>query len=144
MLATWKDSYCTGHVLVDAQHREIFELVNQLSEAIVARRGQALVGEVLGRLERYAAEHFAEEEQLMRRSCYPDLARHAAIHQGFRAQVAELTREFRSGSLVLPLTLCQFVLEWLGGHIKTEDQALVAWLRGEGARYEAAARAART
>lgn len=143
MLATWKDSYCTGHVLVDAQHREIFDLVNQLSDAIVARRGHELVGDVLGRLERYAEEHFAAEEQLMRRASYPDLVRHIGLHEAFRVEVTELASAFRSGELVLPLTLCHFVLEWLREHIRAEDLALVAWLHGEGARYEAAARAAR-
>lgn len=131
MLAKWKDDYCTGHVLVDDQHRELFALVNALSEAIVARRGREMVGPALDRLVAYASEHFAAEERLMRTSCYPGLAAHARIHEEFRAQVVRLSRDYARGEIVLPLTLSQFVLDWLGIHIKGEDQRLVAWLRQE-------------
>jgi hemerythrin len=131
MLAKWKDDYCTGHVLVDAQHRELFELLNAFSEAIVARRGREMVGPALARLVEYASEHFAAEERLMRTSCYPGLASHVHIHEEFRAQVQKLARDYDRGEVVLALTLSQFMLDWLALHIKGEDQRLVRWLRQE-------------
>lgn len=133
MIATWKDDYCTGHALVDAQHREIFQLVNQFAEAVGARRAHALVRPVLDRLIGYVEEHFAEEERLMRRACFPGAAQHARLHRDFRAKVEELVQAYRQGDLVLPLTLSQFLLEWLREHIQVEDLTLVRWLREEAA-----------
>lgn len=132
MLVRWRDEYATGHDVVDNQHRELFALVNALSDAIVARRGRNMVRPALQRVIEYAGEHFATEERLMRRSCYPDVAGHVAFHRAFQERVEGLSRSFAVGELVLPLTLSQFLLGWLEEHIKKEDQRLVRWLK-EGA-----------
>lgn len=129
MIAKWDEKYCTGHVLVDAQHREIFALTRELVEAIVEKRGRTVIGEAMTRIDLYVQEHFTEEERLMRRSCFPRLEHHAGLHQAFRARAAELSRAFHAGELVLPLTVSQFLVNWLDTHIRTEDQALVQWLR---------------
>ena len=128
MIATWKADYCTGHIAVDGQHREIFRLVNQFSEAVATRRARALMRPVIDRLVSYVAEHFEEEERLMRRAGFPDRTAHAAAHAAFGAQVQEVARAYQAGELVLPITLSQFMLDWLDGHIKVSDQALVEWL----------------
>lgn len=130
MFALWKDAYRTGHDAVDRQHRALFLLINEFTEAIAARRGQPLVDRVLDRILAYVEEHFAEEEALMRRAAFPGLAQHQAIHQAFRAEAGALAAAYRAGRLVLPLTLSQFLVGWLKGHIEVEDRAIVDWLRG--------------
>lgn len=129
MFAVWKDAYCTGHHLVDGQHRELFLLINEFTGAIAARRGRELVTPVLDRILAYVEEHFEVEEELMRRTGFPGLAQHQAIHRVFRAQTASLAEAYRAGRLVLPLTLSQFLVGWLKGHIEVEDRAIVDWLR---------------
>lgn len=129
-MVRWRDEYASGDEQVDAAHRELLDMINELTEGIITRRGRALVEPVLLRLVAYAHQHFDEEEALMRRTGYPGAARHAAIHAEFRAKADELARGYRNGTVVLPLTLSQFLLAWFDGHLRTEDLMLVRWLRG--------------
>lgn len=129
MFAVWKDAYRTGHHLVDDQHQELFRLINEFARAIAAGRGRALVTPVLDRILDYVEVHFEAEEALMRRTGFPALAQHRAIHRAFRAETSSLAAAYRAGRLVLPITLSQFLVGWLKGHIEVEDRALVDWLR---------------
>lgn len=125
----WKREYCSGDALLDRQNRELVNLAHDLSEAIQAGRGRAALFDVLDRLSRYARSHFVEEEWLMRCTGYPGLEPQVAQHRLFQAQAAELERGYRSGLVVLPLTLSHFLMAWLDGHLKVEDQHFAAWLR---------------
>jgi hemerythrin-like metal-binding protein len=129
-MVRWRDEYASGDEQVDAAHRELLRMINELTEGIITRRGRALVEPVLLRLVAYAHQHFAEEEALMRRTGYPGAARHAAVHDQFRAKADELAAGFRNGTVVLPLTLSQFLMAWFDGHLRTEDLQLIRWVRG--------------
>ncbi len=63
--AEWDAALETGFQLVDAQHRDLFALVNELHDAILAHNDVAVLGGVLYRLQRYTAVHFHDEEALM-------------------------------------------------------------------------------
>ncbi len=129
MGARWDERYGTGHAELDRQHRALFEMVGQLGEAIVERRGQATAARLLERLGGFAESHFATEERLMRWTFYPAMSRHVAAHRGLRKRLGELLAGYSTGELVLPLTLCQFLMAWLDEHLRGEDQELAAWLR---------------
>jgi hemerythrin-like metal-binding protein len=129
----WSDSYLTGNPLVDQQHRGLFVLISSVRRAVRERRARPLVLPALQQLRRYVDEHFEAEERLMRASGYPGLAVHRAAHAEMRARTAELSRGFLEGELVLPLTLSQFLGDWIVEHIRKEDLALARWLADQGA-----------
>lgn len=73
---TWEDTFKTGNPSVDAQHIELFAMINTLHDAIVARRGSEVLGPTLDKLGAYVVKHFQNEEALMRAKRYPGYADH--------------------------------------------------------------------
>ena len=63
----WKDSYSIGVQEIDAQHRRLFSLADELHSAMNAGKGKVVLEQVLQNLITYTKSHFAGEERLMQR-----------------------------------------------------------------------------
>ena len=129
--ALWSNAYATGHPEVDRQHQRLFGMINELHEAMSHGRGRAALGPVMKDLAAYTLEHFATEEALMRATGFPDLERHIDKHEALARQVSELLLRFSEGYLTIPNTLARFLAEWLKHHIREEDIAFIAWMKGQ-------------
>ena len=127
-VAKWDDSFKTGHRTVDHQHEELFRLVNNLHDAIVANKAKEFLGPTLDRLAQYTIDHFQAEEALMDRVSYPDRGAHKAKHAALASDVKDLKEKFSSGRAVLSITLSSFLADWLRHHIKQEDMALIKFV----------------
>jgi len=79
-------------------------------------------GEVLSRMANYAVVHFTDEEALMRSIDYPGLGDQQRMHQEFVAEVGRMSEEWRSGGMLLPLTVAMFLRGWLATHIGDEEE----------------------
>jgi hemerythrin len=121
-LVEWSGALSVGIDEIDAQHRTLIDLVNELNNAIEERHGNAAVGDVLLRLEEYTRIHFAVEEGLMRVLGYPDLAAHKREHARLTEQLAELRGRFDAGRTALGFELMHFLKRWLTSHIMESDQ----------------------
>ena len=119
----WSDALSVGIDEIDAQHRGLVALLNQLNDAIEHRHGNAAVGAILARLEEYTRVHFAVEESLMRLLGYPDLDAHKREHEQLVEQLADLRRRFDAGKTALGFELMHFLKVWLTKHIMASDQA---------------------
>lgn len=64
-MITWDDSMTTGVPEIDAQHKELFEKMNEFAEALACGKGRAETGEMLDFLQFYAQWHFQREETCM-------------------------------------------------------------------------------
>lgn len=126
---TWDPSLETGNAAVDKQHRSLFDLLNELHDAIVNARGVDVQGEVLARMTDYAAVHFASEEALMRSINYPGLHEQQQMHEEFVAEVNRMSSDWRSGGTLLPITVAMFLREWLTKHIRNEDGKIGEFIR---------------
>lgn len=129
MFAKWDDKYLTGHMTVDSQHKHLFTLVNDLHEAIVAGKGREAQGKALEALATYCVEHFATEETLMQERGYPGYPEHKRKHDELTTKATDLIAGYKTGKLVLPMTLSTFLADWIRHHIGEEDQKLIAWLK---------------
>ena len=65
----WSESYVTGLVEVDGQHKRLVEIINKFGQAIAQAENisDPEVDAAFQQLLAYAAEHFAQEEALMLR-----------------------------------------------------------------------------
>lgn len=131
----WDPALETGDATIDAQHKTLFDLVNQLRDAAVEGRANEAVTEVLERLVHYVETHFAEEQRLMARSGYPvdELVAHVAAHTALTAQTADIVEQQRRGELTTILPLTEFLVEWLRTHIRQIDRKFVDFVRVQGA-----------
>jgi hemerythrin len=133
----WTEALSTGIETIDSQHREIFDAVNSLIDAIEAGEGEKGTAEILAYLDGYVSHHFALEELHMLRHGYPGYGGHRKAHQDFAEDFLLLQETFREGGAP-PLLVREVrirVCEWLVEHIGHVDRALGAFLlarrRGE-------------
>jgi len=133
-LLIWGAMFEVGIRDIDAQHRRLFDLANQLADAIRVGKGREITGEVLTDLLRYTQTHFSFEEQLMRQYGYPAAAEHRQRHQDLVQQVIEFRRRFKAGDVYVVSEALQFFTEWLSSHIMNIDKAFARDLKSKGVR----------
>ena len=130
MMVEWTPDLAVGNAEIDGQHKELFERVNTLLEAMREGRGRGEVHQTLDYLERYVVFHFGAEERLMARAGYPQLTVHQHLHAEFIAELAQWKAELENGStLSLTLELQRKLTDWLQNHIGRADRSLATFLR---------------
>jgi hemerythrin-like metal-binding protein len=127
-IAIWTPNLETGNPTVDAQHKTLFAMVNDLHHGIIQGQGRETMGPILKKLAKYAVDHFGTEEGFMKQTGYPNRLRHKGKHDALTAQVVDLLKAWDAGE-ALPSTLSKFLAEWVSHHIKEEDMELVAWIK---------------
>ncbi len=131
-LFQWKPSYSVKVVAMDNQHKKLFDLVNELHEAMGSGHGKDVAGDVLYRLIDYTVHHFSAEERLMEKHKYPQLPAHRAAHKALTDKVVAFKKEFDAGTGNVTLELMTFLQEWLRSHIQTIDQRYSDFLNAQG------------
>jgi diguanylate cyclase (GGDEF)-like protein/hemerythrin-like metal-binding protein len=76
----WNASFCSGNHLIDTQHRELFNISNELLEAILSARPDGEISAIATRLLDDVAQHFHDEEAILELVNFPGLRHHAEEH----------------------------------------------------------------
>ncbi|HEY5672108.1 MAG TPA: bacteriohemerythrin [Malonomonas sp.] len=118
----WDDRLNTGISLVDKQHRKLVELINQLFQCMKDGGDRMLLGSIIDELVDYTVTHFRAEEEMMKRTNYPDLENHKRIHQEFVAKVGSTLTKLKNGERVAPADMYKFLKDWLINHIEQQDR----------------------
>jgi hemerythrin len=131
-LFTWNDSYSVKVNLCDTQHQKLFAIMNELADAMRVGKGSSVVSRTVGELLQYTRTHFQQEEALLRRANYPQLAAHQEMHRRFVADVESLDRETRDGHTANSVAVLNMLRNWLVNHIQKTDKAYSAHLNAAG------------
>lgn len=127
-LVSWDEAKQTGIPSIDAQHKRLFALVNELDTAICLQSGSAVVPRLLGDLLAYTREHFAHEEQLMSTYGFPGYEKHKGEHDRFVARVEQLRAELPGRDPASPERVMGTLEEWLRYHMLETDRGYVDFL----------------
>ena len=122
----WSEEFELGCPQIDAQHKRLFELVNNLVKACTEGYDRSILNETLDFLVNYTVEHFKDEEEFQLRYNYPGFERHKQLHEDFKVIVGEKVQEFKeSGSTTdLSSSVNKVVVHWLINHIQREDKEI--------------------
>ena len=120
-IVAWQDAYALDLPEIDAQHQVLFDLMNALWNAIIARASADDTLALVRELERYTIVHFTEEETFMRRAGYSGFDAHKHAHDRFVARVAEEKSRIEAGT-PFGLEILHFLKDWLVQHILVEDR----------------------
>ena len=126
-LLVWKPDYALGIPAVDHEHRELFDLVNDLHASLFEPDSEATVMDFLGELFSKISSHFALEEKLMRDGRYAELPGHKEDHERLLDEIRDLMDDYEDGGHV---DLDRFALKlerWFSVHFSTHDAALHRW-----------------
>ena len=112
---------------INDDHLEEARLLNELAEAVDAlRRGGGSAVAVAGRfadLDVHTREHFAREEDAMRRADFPPYPVHKGEHDRVLAEMSAEGRRFqdRADAARLWTYVSETVPAWFVGHIQSMD-----------------------
>ena len=130
----WSDVLSVGIEEIDAQHKVLVGLVNEMHEAIHQRHGSEVVGDILEQLADYTRIHFAVEESLMRILGYPGYEEHKLEHEELIQHVHELQHKVETGKTSIGFELMLFLKGWLTNHIMESDQQYAEFFIEAGAK----------
>lgn len=120
-LLVWNESISVNHADMDADHRNLFKIINNLCEAMRMGQGETVLEKMLTNLEDYSKNHFSREEQFLRESNHPDLSIQIQQHKLFSDKVLDYKKVFQSGDKIIALEMLQFLSDWLVNHIIKVD-----------------------
>jgi hemerythrin len=131
-LIQWESKYSVGVSILDNQHMILFDLMNELHNAMLKGKAHSLTGPILYKLLEYANEHFSAEEEMLATAQYPGLADHRLKHQEIKKQVNDYTARMERGEITINIHLMEFLRDWLTDHLMKVDQEYSLWLHNHG------------
>lgn len=141
------DSLRIGYTVIDDQHAWLFELAARVSrivgtcalddaplggdvvESCQPRVEDAAADALYGLID-YAAEHFSDEEAIMREAHYPLASVHAALHADLARRLAGFVFKYVNGDGSSAEEIVIFFIDWLTDHIMREDRQFAEWFVG--------------
>ena len=142
MRFVWSAELETGVRAIDLQHEELVGMLNELQDAHAAGSAQAVLNDVLRRLDAYITFHFATEESLMA-DLPPQVAHaeaHLQQHRLFIEQVTQLRQQALNAGPETMGQLLDYLTGWLYEHILKTDRKLAALLNARVAQSKESAR----
>ena len=121
MRAEFDETLVTGNDMIDSQHKELIDRINQLLERAV---------KMLDYLLDYTVFHFEAEEKLQEEIQYPGIQEHKAKHAEFKQAVKELQEMLEEEEGPTDAFVAQVqknVVDWLYDHIKGFDRSVAEY-----------------
>jgi hemerythrin len=128
-LFKWTKAHAVFIPQMDADHRNLFQMADDLHRAILAGADATRLQEMLRALIAAAEDHFAYEERLMRDSRYPGREWHERQHQTVRKRIAQFLPRFEGWESDAAILLLEFLSGWLKEHTALTDRMLAAHVR---------------
>ncbi len=128
-LLDWTDELSVEDDELDAEHKKLVDLLNELYHAMRSGKGNAVLGEILKKVGDYTTEHFKHEEHICAMCKFPDLAAHRAAHKRLLDEVSALQRRFESGAMLLSVETLDFLQRWVADHIVQQDKQYTPYVK---------------
>ena len=123
----------TGNALIDSEHRQLFDAVNNLMDACSQGQGRTQIQSTATFLSNYVVKHFQDEENLQTKHKYPGYPAHKTFHDGYRHQLNDKAQQLlKEGPTVKALGDLNQVVGVLVSHIRTEDKRLARYIKEQG------------
>lgn len=127
----WDHTLELGHEALDADHRHLVALVNQLAEGIVNKLAKEAYDAALDDFFAHIRAHFGMEERLMAACSYPHAEEHHAEHVKLIKDALDYRAKF-DASAEPSVSLLYFFDQWLTRHIRASDRELARYIAGKG------------
>lgn len=126
-----KDLECQN-ALIDSEHKQLLDAVNNLLDACSQGKGRKAVEPTMNFLLNYVDTHFAHEEQLQAQEGYPNLESHKKFHTEYTKKLRAIASAMTASEASLAdLGQLNTHIAALVTHIRTEDKRLGAFIGGK-------------
>ena len=114
-----------GYDLIDCDHDEFIDLLNQLDSA-----SNGDFPALFQQLHEHTEQHFDRENQLMMQFAYPGEIEHKGDHQRVLGEFRQFKTRVNKGMITFGRSFVRERLpQWFGLHVTTMDTALAAHIR---------------
>jgi hemerythrin len=112
----WDNSFSVANEEIDNQHKMLFDLANSIGDDLNQQR----IKKIIMDLYKYTREHFAAEEQMMKRISYPKFEEHKELHKDLITKLNTISAQpFEDDESVYDFIT--FMYDWLTHHILNKD-----------------------
>lgn len=126
------DDYRTGVETIDYEHEKLVNYLNNIINATkMGDAGRLLIEINLDELISYTGFHFKNEEALMEKFGFPDLANHKIAHEKLKKMALDYKKRFDEGHEITS-DLVLFLQNWLILHIKGTDRKYIPLFKKNG------------
>ena len=123
-LLEWRPDYSVGNAAIDAEHREMIELINDIYAQLESDPDAGLIEQGLGDIFTAISMHFALEERFMLNAAYDEYDAHKADHEELLDQLRDLMDEYVADPKLGAVLLEQGLSDWFSVHFATFDARL--------------------
>ncbi|MBN2714767.1 MAG: diguanylate cyclase [Deltaproteobacteria bacterium] len=130
LVLSWRSIFESGDPVLDAEHRNLFELANQVINAAMTQEHQP--AQFFGALEiliNDISEHFTHEEQILEQQKWPLRDAHAERHQRLLIRASQLRNAANRKELPFETLVDFLAVEVVVQHILTEDRQYFSCLK---------------
>ena len=125
----WNRAYTSGNAEIDGQHRELVSIVNGLLEHAIAGEGVPDMAFRFKHVYQVVEKHFADEEEVLLSSGYPDAGEHVALHNDLLQKCASLLQQNAENPVSSVQMLQCIIHDLVLNHMVKEDGKYIAFLK---------------
>lgn len=133
-LTRWNDSYSVKVEKLDAQHKNVFEMINVFAGAMRKGHGAAVIRPTLTQLMEFLRIHLKDEEDMMLRTGYPELFFHQKEHRQYLLRLEKLKFELKEPGNEDTVALLHILRDIILEHVLHTDLAYSAHFNANGIR----------
>ena len=127
----WKERFSVCNEELDRQHQKLFDLVNEILEAMKTEKSndEVFIDRVLGELYDYTQYHFRSEEKAFIGTDYPFLREHIKAHIEFTETVKKMVAEkTKIGASLNAIRIAHAASTWIIQHVIRFDRGYARYL----------------
>ncbi|GAB6038934.1 bacteriohemerythrin [Fundidesulfovibrio butyratiphilus] len=128
----WSDSLSVGVYLIDKQHMDLVELINNIADALEAGAEKRAVSQLIRRFYDYTTTHFQAEESLMDHETYADYFEQVRQHLDCSMKALEFHRRFSMEEGFDLYEFYTYIAKWFLEHTSGIDKTLGDHIRQHG------------
>jgi len=130
ILVVWEDKYITGIKTIDDQHRQLFDLTNQLYNACLANENELdkEFKEAMHAMVKYVHFHFDAELKFLHAVNFPECHHHKTMHDGLIKDILAAVNDYNEGKKFVPNNFVRILREWILSHVAFYDKQYSAFV----------------
>jgi hemerythrin len=121
MFIEWSQDFEIKVPVVDAEHKYLVQLVNDLHAEFTNDNLDNNLIDIFTHLASYAKKHFANEESVMDKVTYPEIEEHKKEHRELLQTARKLSVQYLDGSKSITADTMNFLKTWVLSHIIESD-----------------------
>ena len=111
----------TQHLRLASYAVEFSQIVEELAKREPTANDWKHIDALFGRVSRFVATHFREEEEMMIAQSYPDYTNHKRLHDKFVGELSKIQSQINNRNLKFKGKLSTLLWDWLYHHINEVD-----------------------